>query len=125
MAVVTTIDKLVTDASIWTTNTAEAEMAVALALAQPGVRTTVTDSKTAYASYCKGNISPTALVILAKRKSLGRAVELVWAPAHLQVEGNALADHYAQELSIWTEDEPELPHPVTNYEDITQMYRSG
>lgn len=65
-----------------------AEVTVALALAQPGVRTVVTDSKTAYASYRKGKISPAVLTILAKRKSPGRAVELVWNPDNSQVEDN-------------------------------------
>lgn len=105
-AVVPTIDKLVTGASIRTTNPAEAEVAVTLALAQPRVRTMVTDSKTAYASYRNGKISPAPLTILTKRKSPGRAVELVWFPAHSQVEGNALTDHYARELSIRAENEP-------------------
>lgn len=81
-AVVTTINKLVTGASIRKTNSVEVvKRAVALALAQTGVRTVVKVSKTTYANYRKGKISPTALTSITKCKSPGRLVELVWVLA--------------------------------------------
>lgn len=101
------IDKLIVSASLRTTDPAVAEeVAVALALVQPNVDTVVTDSKSAYGSFRRGVISPAARTILSKHKPPGRAIELVWVPAHSKVEGNALADHHARELSIRAEDEP-------------------
>ncbi|KAH7931920.1 hypothetical protein HPB51_029602 [Rhipicephalus microplus] len=59
-------------------------------------------------------------------QALGRAVKLVWVPAHSQVAGNTIADYHAREMAIRAEHESEeLPHPVTNFRDITQMYREG
>lgn len=126
-AVATSVEKLIVSASLRTTDPAIAEeVAVALALVQPSVDTVVTDSKSAYASFRRGLISPAAQAILSKHKPPGRAIELVWIPAHSKVEGNALADHHARELSIRAEDEPaELPHPVTSFKDITKMYRNA
>ena len=86
-------------------------------------KTEVTGSKTVYASYRKRKISPAALTILAKRKSPGRAVELVWVPAHSHVEGNELADHYARELAVQAEEGQ--PHPVTSYKEIVRQYKEG
>ncbi|KAH6943082.1 hypothetical protein HPB50_015629 [Hyalomma asiaticum] len=126
-AVATSVDKLIVSASLRTTDPAIAEeVAVALALVQPSVDTVVTDSKSAYASFRRGLISPAAQAILSKHKAPGRAIELVWIPAHSKVEGNALADHRARELSIRAEEEPaDLPHPVTSFKDITKMYRNA
>lgn len=94
--VVTSKDRLIVSASLKTTDPAVAEeAAVALALAQPSVDTVVTDSKTAYGSFRRGVISSAARAILSKCKPPGRAIELVWVPAHSQVAGNTIADYHA------------------------------
>ncbi|KAH8024155.1 hypothetical protein HPB51_021776 [Rhipicephalus microplus] len=118
---------LIVSASLRTKDPAIAEeVAVALALVHPSVDMVVTDSKTAYGSFRRGVISSGARAILSKCKPPGRAVQLVWVPAHSQVAGNTIADYHARKMSIRAEHEPEeLPHPVTTFRDIAQMYREG
>ncbi|XP_037512373.1 uncharacterized protein LOC119389242 [Rhipicephalus sanguineus] len=94
------LHRLIVSASLKTIDPAVAEeAAVALALAQPSVDTVVTDSKTAYGSFRRGVISSAARAILSKCKPPGRAVELVWVPAHSQVAGNTIADYHARILA--------------------------
>ncbi|KAH8024445.1 hypothetical protein HPB51_023554 [Rhipicephalus microplus] len=125
--VVTCIDRITVSASLRTKYPAIAEeVAVALALVQPSMDTVITDSKTAYGSFRRGVFSSVARAILSKFKPPGRAVELEWVPAHSQVAGDPIAHYHAVEMSIRAEHGPEeLPHPVTSFRDITQMYREG
>lgn len=103
-AVATSIDKLIVSASRLGRQTLP--LRKTLALVQPSVDTVVTDSKSAYGSFRTGGDLSRGRTILSKHKPPGRAIELVWVPAHSKVEGNALADHHARELSIRAEDEP-------------------
>ncbi|KAH8036484.1 hypothetical protein HPB51_000680 [Rhipicephalus microplus] len=125
--VVTFIDRLIVSASLRTKDPAIAEkVAAALALIQPSVDTVVTDSNTAYGSFRRWVISFTARAILSKCKPTRIAVEIMWVPAHSQLAGNTITGYHAREMSLWAEHEPEeLPHPVTSFRDIIQMYREG
>ncbi|KAH6927831.1 hypothetical protein HPB50_008971 [Hyalomma asiaticum] len=117
--VVTSKDRLIVSASLKTSDPPIAEeMAVALALAQPSVDTVVNDSRTAYGSFHgEGVISSTARAILSMYKPSEKS-------HRARAAGNTIADYHAQEMSIRAEHElEELPHPVTSFQDITQMYR--
>lgn len=129
-AVVTTRDRLVVSASTRTRESTTAEeVAIALALVQPEVEVVVTDSKKAYSSYRRGSISSSALAIVNKKEPPGRAVELVWTPAHSSLVGNTIADYHAREMTRRAHEESsggeDDPIPVTSYTDITQMYREN
>ncbi|KAH8038169.1 hypothetical protein HPB51_024464 [Rhipicephalus microplus] len=99
--VVTFIDRLIFSVSMRTKDPATAEeVAVALAIIHPSVETMVTDSKTANRSFCGEVISSVTRAIQSKYKPQGRAVELVWFPAHSQVAGNTTPDYHAREMPI-------------------------
>ncbi|XP_077551209.1 uncharacterized protein LOC144164821 [Haemaphysalis longicornis] len=97
---VTTRDRLVAVASTRTRNATNAEeMAIALALIQPGATHVVTDSKKAYANYRGGLISSEAARVLKRHKTPDNEVELIWTPAHSSLVGNNIADYYARDMS--------------------------
>ncbi|KAH8019888.1 hypothetical protein HPB51_022989 [Rhipicephalus microplus] len=125
VVVVTYTDRLIVSASLRTTEPAIAEeAAMALALVQPSVDVVVTNSKTVCGLFRREVISSKARAILSKCKLPGRAVKLVWVPAHSQLAGNTIADYHAGEMSIRAEHKPEnLLHLVTSFRGITQMYQ--
>ncbi|KAH7944732.1 hypothetical protein HPB51_028553 [Rhipicephalus microplus] len=95
--VVTSIDRLIVNASLRTKDRAIAEeVAVTLALVEPSVDTVVTDSKIAYGSFRSGVISFAARAILSKCNPPGSAVKLVWVQAHSQVAGNTIVAYHAR-----------------------------
>ncbi|XP_077544636.1 uncharacterized protein LOC144157728 [Haemaphysalis longicornis] len=97
---VTTRDRLVAVASTRTRNATNAEeMAIALALIQPGATHVVTDSKKAYVNYRGGLISSEAARVLKRHKTPDNEVELIWTPAHSSLVGNNIADYYARDMS--------------------------
>ncbi|XP_077547715.1 uncharacterized protein LOC144159942 [Haemaphysalis longicornis] len=97
---VTTRDRLVAVASTRTRNATNAEeMAIALALIQPGATHVVTDSKKAYANYRGGLMSSEAARVLKRHKTPDNEVELIWTPAHSSLVGNNIADYYARDMS--------------------------
>lgn len=88
------------------TDSAE-EAAVALAVTTaPETKeriTVLTDSQAACRNYQKGRISKTALGILSKTFQARRNpidIYIVWTPGHESLEGNAVADAVARDLSL-------------------------
>ncbi|KAG0433392.1 hypothetical protein HPB47_019963 [Ixodes persulcatus] len=82
------------------------EVAVALALSIPGVRTIVCDCpdepQSAVRNFAKGRVSPTTLRVLRGAMCFGEKerVRLVWTPAHAQLPGNEEAHHVARGLTV-------------------------
>ncbi|KAG0409934.1 hypothetical protein HPB47_012940 [Ixodes persulcatus] len=78
------------------------EVAVALALSMPGVRTTVCDSQSAVRNFAKGRVSPKTLRVLRGATCFGgrERVRLVWTLAHASLPGNEEAHDAARGLTV-------------------------
>ncbi|KAG0443309.1 hypothetical protein HPB47_015060 [Ixodes persulcatus] len=102
-AVVSGDGHLVASCSVKTDDpeTAE-EVAVALALSMPGVRTIVCDSQSAVRNFAKGRVSPKTLRVLRGATRFGgrERVRLVWTPAHASLPGNEEAHDAARGLTV-------------------------
>lgn len=82
-AVAATTGKIVTSCSVRTRSASQAEeMAIALAARSPGVRTILSDSKTAIRSFSRGAVCGAAARALASDESKSR-LTLKWFPAHM------------------------------------------
>ncbi|KAG0439834.1 hypothetical protein HPB47_016513, partial [Ixodes persulcatus] len=87
-----------TAASTRTRDTHQAEeVAIALAIANPGCKTVLSDSRTAVLSYAKGRVCSAAARILRAAEEAGRqgAVVIKWFPAHMgtRVSGRGNTNH--------------------------------
>lgn len=87
-----------TAASTRTRDTHQAEeVAIALAIADPGCKTVLSDSRTAVLSYAKGRVCSAAARILRAAEEAGRqgAVVIKWFPAHMgnDVSGRGNTNH--------------------------------
>ncbi|KAG0414837.1 hypothetical protein HPB47_008004 [Ixodes persulcatus] len=87
-----------TAASTRTRDTHQAEeVAIALAIANPGCKTVLSDSRTAVLSYAKGRVCSAAARILRAAEEAGRqgAVVIKWFPAHMgsDVSGRGNTNH--------------------------------
>ncbi|KAG0429885.1 hypothetical protein HPB47_023198 [Ixodes persulcatus] len=100
-AVVNGDGHLVSSCSVKTDDpeTAE-EVAVALALSMPGVRTIVCDSQSAVRNFAKGRVSPKTLRVLRGATCFGGRERLVWTPAHASLPGNEDAHDAARGLTV-------------------------
>lgn len=83
-------------------DTTEAEeVAIALAMTRPEIRTIVSDSKSAIRNFDRGRISSAAWSILANVKNFTtEEVTLVWTPAHRGLIGNEKAHATARGLTV-------------------------
>ncbi|KAH9380391.1 hypothetical protein HPB48_017614 [Haemaphysalis longicornis] len=122
--VVTDAERLINSAAVKTKEpTTAEEVAIALALVQPGVGVVVTDSKRAYSGFRKGVISSEAATILSKKRAPGRAIELTWVPAHTKVAGNVIADYHARAMTLRAGQDTDTPTPALTYKEITNEYK--
>lgn len=102
-----------TAASVRTPDTHRAEeVAIALAIPDPGCTTVLCDSRTAVKNYAKGRVGSEAARILRKAEAVGRdsAVVIKWFPAHM---GSAVSNRgYANHNKTASADLPTArPHP--------------
>ncbi|KAH7957236.1 hypothetical protein HPB52_016455 [Rhipicephalus sanguineus] len=72
----------VSDVLSWRTTRAE-EVAIALALADPGCTTVLSDSRTAVWSYARGRVCVAAVRVLRAVNLADRTVTIEWFPAHM------------------------------------------
>ncbi|KAG0436642.1 hypothetical protein HPB47_017845 [Ixodes persulcatus] len=103
VAVVNGDGHLVASCSVKTDDPERAEeVAVALALSMPAVRTIVCDSQSAVRNFAKGRVSPKTLRVLRGATCFGgrERVRLAWTPAHASLPGNEEAHDAARGLTV-------------------------
>ncbi|XP_077564764.1 uncharacterized protein LOC144180261 [Haemaphysalis longicornis] len=108
------------------------EVAIALAAADQESRVIITDSRGACRNIEQGYIPHFAYRILQNSDYLGAPASrtIVWAPAHMGLEGNETADAAARALTLRatssdpSEMDPE-PKPALTFREITELYLFG
>lgn len=110
------------------------EIAIALAIVDPGCRTVLSDSRQAVKNYARGRISPAAARILHQKTESDRCVRIKWFPAHAgkvsenNDNRNETAHSRARELTdravgacerLWFSTRDRM----TSFHEITKAYR--
>ncbi|XP_077550778.1 uncharacterized protein LOC144164088 [Haemaphysalis longicornis] len=108
------------------------EIAIALAAADQDSRVIIADSRGACRNIEQGCIPYFAYKILQNSNYLGAPANrtIIWAPAHMGLEGNEVADAAARALTLRASSssstDPDLePTPACTFKEVTQFYQSG